>query len=244
MELMVAIAMPCTRRVGVRGEFVSIDASFRRGAMRRTRSQPSVSMRERHRRSINRAHIAMRLSKYNRVNMSRLTSSLLGTNESLHSVMGPRGAERVSTMSTQSVSHQREPSTRRQTALAAKLLAAASSALLLQLHDDVLGRILTFLEAKDLAKLETVCFNFRYASWNTESGVPSLPESSAKRKLESAQLQDMPPNFKYVNVTNEAPFQSRIHLSPHRDARAMDPASRSPSSVAAASRIADAVRIP
>ena len=89
----------------------------------------------------------------------------------------------------------RGPRTRRQHSLARKRQDNEQRSMLLQLNDDVLEKVLSFLEGRDLAVLETVCTHFRYGSWVAVNRV-AMPETSAKRKLESLELGEMPPGFR------------------------------------------------
>ena len=70
---------------------------------------------------------------------------------------------------------ERGPLTRRQHSLARTRRENETRSLLLQLHDDVLERILGFLEGRDLAVLECACTHFRYGSF-----VPANKEALAR----------------------------------------------------------------
>jgi len=104
--------------------------------------------------------------------------------------------EKVRAKSTGAV--QRGPITRRQHSLAKKRDENETRSLLLQLNDDLLEKVLSFLPGRELAAMETVCTHFRYGSWLAANKTP-LPETSAKRKLDALELGDMPPGFKCVS---------------------------------------------
>ena len=71
---------------------------------------------------------------------------------------------------------ERGPLTRRQHSLARTRRENETRSLLLQLHDDVLERILGFLEGRDLAVLECACTHFRYGSF-VPANKEALPET-------------------------------------------------------------------
>jgi len=109
---------------------------------------------------------------------------------------------------------ERGPLTRRQHSLARTRRENETRSLLLQLHDDVLERILGFLEGRDLAVLECACTHFRYGSF-VPANKEALPETSAKRKLEAMELGLMPPGFR----CDRPPKQHTLGFPSRRDAR-------------------------
>ena len=90
---------------------------------------------------------------------------------------------------------QRGPLTRRQHLLARNRSENERASRLLSLSDDVLGHVCSFLDGRDLARLETVCTHFKHRSWVAVNEA-SLPEQSAKRKLDAMTLGEMPPGFR------------------------------------------------
>ena len=98
----------------------------------------------------------------------------------------------------------RGPITRRQHSLANKREENEKRSLLLKLNDDLLEKVLSFLPARELAAIETVCTHFRYGGW-LAANKPPMPEVSAKRKLDALELGEMPPGFKYVVLVSHYP---------------------------------------
>ena len=132
----------------------------------------------------------------------------------------------------------RGPRTRRQHSLARKREDNEQRSMLLQLNDDVLEKVLSFLEGRDLAVLETVCTHFRYGSWVAVNRV-AMPETSAKRKLESLELGEMPPGFRcedgFLTLFAMRTTSARNALFPRHRPRGRDPI-RDSSSAARPSR--------
>lgn len=91
----------------------------------------------------------------------------------------------------------RGPITRRQHSLASKREENERRSLLLNLNDDLLEKVLSFLPGKELAAMESVCTHFRYGGW-LSTNTHAMPEMSAKRKLDALELGEMPPGFRYV----------------------------------------------
>ena len=90
----------------------------------------------------------------------------------------------------------RGPITRRQHTLATKRETNEKRSRLLQLNDDLLELVLSFLPGKSLAAMETTCTHFRYGGYLTGNTTSAMPEHSAKRKLDALELGDMPPGFR------------------------------------------------
>ena len=109
----------------------------------------------------------------------------------------------------------RGPITRRQHSLANKREENEKRSLLLKLNDDLLEKVLSFLPGRDLAAMESVCTHFKYGGWLAANKV-SMPEVSAKRKLDALELGDMPPGFKYVSHYPRRPKTSRAVLDARR----------------------------
>ena len=107
---------------------------------------------------------------------------------------------------------ERGPLTRRQKTLASKRDANEQASVLLQLSEDVLSHVLGFLEAKDLAVLETVCTHFRFGSWLAGNKAVALTETSAKRKLDVMEIRTMPPGFRcgFVGKDGEPPVENSV----------------------------------
>ncbi|EEH60134.1 uncharacterized protein MICPUCDRAFT_50034 [Micromonas pusilla CCMP1545] len=113
---------------------------------------------------------------------------------------------------------QRGPLTRRQHLLARNRSENERASRLLSLSDDVLGHVCSFLDGRDLARLETVCTHFKHRSWVAVNEA-SLPEQSAKRKLDAMTLGEMPPGFRYA-LSLSGRFYRQISREHRRRTRA------------------------
>ena len=113
---------------------------------------------------------------------------------------------------------QRGPLTRRQHLLARNRSENERASRLLSLSDDVLGHVCSFLDGRDLARLETVCTHFKHRSWVAVNEA-SLPEQSAKRKLDAMTLGEMPPGFRYA-LSLSGRFYRQISRERRRRTRA------------------------
>lgn len=136
------------------------------------------------------------------------------------------GSSKMPSVAKETAAMTRGPRTRRQHSLAKKREDNEQRSMLLQLNDDVLEKVLSFLEGRDLAVLETVCTHFRYGSWVAANRV-AMPETSAKRKLESLELGEMPPGFRcedgFLTLFAMRTTSARNALFPRHRPRGRDP---------------------
>ena len=114
---------------------------------------------------------------------------------------------------------QRGPLTRRQHLLARNRSENERASRLLSLSDDVLGHVCSFLDGRDLARLETVCTHFKHRSWVAVNEA-SLPEQSAKRKLDAMTLGEIAPRIQVRAFALRALLPTDFARASSPDARA------------------------
>ena len=115
------------------------------------------------------------------------------------------GSSKMPSVAKETAAMTRGPRTRRQHSLAKKREDNEQRSMLLQLNDDVLEKVLSFLEGRDLAVLETVCTHFRYGSWVAANRV-AMPE----RPTNAAAAQKRPWFINAAQMVSSAPKPTKL----------------------------------